>query len=179
MQEQASRYFPEGAFEEASADVDRFVSVQDWYGEHLRSMCEPSLFAMTESDLEVYRILCLPSFDAPFVIRIAKTANGSRLTLKETSGLGGYDAGHITRDDSRVVAAGDWRAFEHRVERTRFWSMATNEECCGLDGSDCVVEGRRAGTYHVVARWNPCEGPFYELCEGLLELVSRGMTHHL
>ena len=42
-------------------------------------------------------------------------------------------------------------------------------ERSGLDGADWVVEGRRAGLYHAVIRWEPKPGPFRDACEELIK----------
>ena len=160
-------YFPNGAFSPDDPDTDAFV--QQWYGKHLRSMDESRLFEMCDPNTVVYRFLCLPTFHAPYMIRIDATPDGVLLTAKKTNGRGGYGPGRVVLNESIELSPSQWQTFENTIHEIGFWRMPTNGGHTGCDGTQCVIEGSNANSYHVVNRWHP-DGPFKTLCESFLEL---------
>jgi len=97
----ASELFP------ASADVsehDRSF-FGDWFGRHLFAMNEAVLWnsELSNDDVMIVRLLVLPTFDTPTVIRLSLKQDGSGVFVQKTStGTGGYEAGRL-----RDVAEGD------------------------------------------------------------------------
>ena len=91
-----ANYFPQDAF--SSYEVhDKFLSA--WFGLHLNSMNEKSLWklAQEKKDELVARLLYLPTFSRPYVIRVEveKVDKNGILILKGTDGDGGYHDGRI------------------------------------------------------------------------------------
>ncbi len=59
----------------------------------------------------------------------------------------------------------------------RFWQLPTEETAgvIGMDGARWIVEGVKAGRYHLVDRWSPKDGAVREfglLLVGLSEIDS-------
>ncbi len=160
-------YFPKGTFSHGAAELDDFT--QDWYGGHLRSMHEPRLF-LTTGAATIYRFLCLPTFDAPSVIRINKVADQVHVTSKKTRGLGGYGPGKLVRNERSRLSVHQWQTFESAVKESFFWSLPTIQRSSGLDGTQCVIEGYTDEHYHVVDRWSPHSSTFRKLCNRFIEL---------
>ncbi|MHC5854753.1 hypothetical protein [Nostoc sp.] len=59
------------------------------------------------------------------------------------------------------------------LDCAEFWEMPSFESSGGLDGERAVLEGVRAGRYHVVDRWSPRGTPYAKLVEFFLKLTLR------
>ncbi len=166
----AVAYFPPGTFEPA-AEQDAFVV--SWYSSHLRALREPS-FAVLAGDrrAHAYRFLWLRTFDAPIALRVNVSPDGSgTLTVKTTSGRGGYEPGTLVTHQRRAMPRAEVRRFLSRLTTARFWQLPTRErpeiEADGTitvtaDGAQWILEGVRRGRHHVVDRWRPEHGAYRE-----------------
>jgi hypothetical protein len=129
-----------------------------WYSKHVAAMGEPSLWGLSRDDhgAEAYRYLALPSFDHPIGVRITRRGTGAALRVVVLSGAGGYKPGHVAIDRTLSLDAGQWAELQEQIEAANFWSLPTKEpKDSGNDGTQFIVEGVRAGRYHVVDRWEP------------------------
>lgn len=162
-------FYPKGTFAGAFEDSEEFH--QNWYGAHLESMGERRLFDLTDGNFSVYRLLCLPTFTAPFMIRVLKRWERGELWIKSTDGTGGYGPGRLTVDGLMPLRKQQYRAFERLLNETEFWSMSTIGPIGGYDGTQLIVEGYHEGRYHVVDRWSRTGTPFFALCSGLVGLL--------
>ena len=158
-------FFPPLIFN-ANPDLNSFVV--DWYSKQLTALHEPSLWEISKSSkLEIYRFLWLRTFHAPIVIRL--NINSDRtgaLTVKATSGKGGYEPGELIKDESRSLSKAEAQSFLDMIEKQKYWSLPTKEEdpnVVNLDGAQWVLEGVRNGTYKIVDRWSPEEGSIRKL----------------
>ena len=165
---EAPDYFPPGAFEPA-ADDDAFVVA--WYSKHLRALREPSVAALAGTQGHAYRFLWLRTFDAPIAVRIDVAPDGSgTLTVKVTSGRGGYEPGTLVTDQRRAMPRAEVRQFLSRLNTARFWTLPTREPeieedgsiTVKADGAQWILEGVRRGRYHVVDRLGPEPGAYRE-----------------
>ena len=102
------QYFPDFTFG-GKADVDDFI--QQWFGKHLRSMDEPRLHS--ESIADTIRILTLPTFAAPQLVRVERLESHTAVTSKRTDGRGGYGPGRVTLN---------------QVSELDIWMKAQNED---------------------------------------------------
>jgi hypothetical protein len=168
-------YFPPGAF--ASAGEDGAFQV-DWYTKELRALREPSVLA-GDRQAHAYRFLWLRTFDAPIALRVDVSPDGSgTLTVKRSSGTGGFEPGTLVTNVRRTLSRADVRRFLSLLETARFWELDTRERpddeggtiTVKSDGAQWVMEGVRSGRYHVVDRWTPRSGAYREAA---LWLVSR------
>jgi len=160
-----TKYFPDGRLSERE-NLDFFV--QSWYGKHLASMKEPALI---KSDAQQYRFTWLPTFHPPMIFRISVEDESYVLYVKRTDGAGGYDPGriidNIKHQIPNEVAINTIRKLE---DECMFWEQPTKLDTLGLDGSQWIFEASSKGKYHIVDRWSPNSGCFYEVGVELMSL---------
>jgi hypothetical protein len=162
-------FFPPNALHE----VPEFPESRErWYAAHLEAMKEAPLYPPTADRPDVYRLLFLPTFHAPAVVRFTRTDGGWRLVAKGSDGLGGYRPGRLISEVERDLSPGEAAQFDSLLERVGFWKMRSVGGETGLDGSEAVLEGVRAGRYHVVDRWSPHSTPYAELVEFALGMCQ-------
>jgi len=142
-----------------------------WYSEHLFAMREPILFS-DNSQTEIYRFVWLRTFSNPIAIRIEKQQNIYMLTWKLCDGAGGYEPGQLTIERQKQIDEITWENFKKLLNKINFWKMKTNVKTMGLDGSQWILEGKVAKKYHVVDRWSPERGAYYECCDFLIGLTD-------
>jgi hypothetical protein len=163
------QYFPRGVFHRNAEASDWLAR---WYAKYLRAMEEPSLFENARGKAEAtYRLLIVSSFRRPVVIQLEVRANGTGLlTAKMATGIHG-ELGPMLRNESILIAPGVVEQFLNLEEKANFWSLPTENESRRANGSEWVMEGRRAGAYHVVDRWSPAkEGEYFKVCSYLIAM---------
>ena len=131
--------------------LDTFTN--QWYSKHLYTLKEPVLYNAGK-DLEIYRFTYLPTSGQPLTFRIEKLDTIITITRSQTSGLGGYRAGHLKNTETRKLTPKEFSAIAKNFTASGFWSMPTHTER-GLDGEEWILEGFVNGKYHVVTRWSP------------------------
>lgn len=157
-------YFPTDAVSEGRAE---------WYSKHLAAMKEESLYVSDNNAVESYRFVWLRSFHHPVAVRIWKTETDHFITLKETSGAGGYEPGQLVLDQTRKLERGEWDAFVHRLDDMCYWNLPTNDpDFGGPDGAQWILEGVRGDRYHMVDRYTPQTGSYREACVYALTLAG-------
>lgn len=170
--DRAPAYFPPGLLgaEGNSAFATR------WYSSFLAAMDEPSLWEMSRTGQgEAYRFLWLPTFDRPVVVRVLLSeGRQAEVVVKVLSGQGGYEPGHLVRDDVHPLSARESANIAEVIKTSSFWSLPVQAEdgLIGVDGEQWVVEGARSGHYHVVDRWSPETGPVRQIGEDFLRLAG-------
>jgi hypothetical protein len=164
--------FPKSVFKNAS---DFRLN---WYSEQLCAMGEPPLLALSRRDrvATVYRLLWLPSFHHSVCVRIDQTGEGARLRARVLDGRGGYDPGQIAIDRNMTVAGDQWNELDRLLQQAAFWELPTELESDGgiCDGDQLIVEGLRAGKYHVVDRVL-ADPAYVALCHYMLKLTRIDM----
>jgi hypothetical protein len=161
-------FFPPGAL----ADQPELHTFRArWYAPHLLSMQERPLYPLGADEPEVYRLLFLPTFHEPVVVRLSEVEGAWRAVCKRSDGRGGYGPGRLTTETERDLSAAQANQFRRLLDRAGFWEMPSWEDSAGLDGSQAVLEGVRPGRYHVVDRWSPHGTPYARLVEFLLKLA--------
>ena len=148
-----ARYFPVGAFSDHRwKGADLFV--RQWYSKHLAAMKEPSLSCGALEDTETYRFLWLRTFHNPVAVRVFRRGDDYGLEAVILDGAGGYEPGRVSRRVTKEVSRDQWRTVIARLEAVQFWQMAAvSYDVVGFDGAQWIVEARRDGQYHFVARW--------------------------
>ena len=168
---QANRagYIPDGIFSTNQKWNERMVK---WYVEHLTSLQEPSLYALSNNAYaHSYRFFWLRSFDNPIALRLLPNNDGSAiLNVKVTDGEGGYGPGQLTTNKTLNITKVQVDEFLNLLDQANFWYLPTMEEKRGLDGATWVLEGIKAGKYQIVIKWSPQEGDFRNAALFLLEL---------
>jgi hypothetical protein len=164
-------YFPTKIFHNPNSLINIDTLILAWYSKHLRAMKEPLLFNKKENK-QIFRFTWLRTFDNPVTIRIEKSQDNIVLSWKLCDGAGGYDPGKMTISDSITVDEETWRLFNKLVNRTHFWDMETVEkDQIGLDGEQWILEGKNEQKYHVVDRWTPTSGAYFDCCNFLIKEI--------
>jgi hypothetical protein len=152
----AQQYFPPGLLDPQK--VDR-------YSRQLKAMREPSLYELSQQDpnAKVYRFLWLRSFHHPIAIRLVVRKNGSGwINVRMTTGNGWSEPGRISRYGVSWLTKGKTQALLNAYEGAGFWNLTTLPETTSTvvqnDGAQWIIEGVRAGKYHVIERWSPQTG---------------------
>jgi len=156
-----THYFPPQAF----CDAGETEHCERWYVPHLVAMKEPSLWETSKKQSnETYRFLWLRTFHHPVAARLEIRADRSgELFVKVLSGAGGYEPGHLIRNQSHKIDKQLVDIFLKLLDQADFWTATTEQEqtdVVNLDGAQWIMEGTKDGQYHVVDRWSPKEGPY-------------------
>jgi hypothetical protein len=133
---------------------------------------ERPLYPLGGEEPEVYRLLFLPTFDEPVVIRLSASEGAWKAVCKRSNGRGGYDPGELTTENERELSLTQAKKFQRLRDQAEFWEMPSTEDSAGLDGSQAVLEGVRPGRYHVVDRWSPHGTPYAKLVQFMLKLAD-------
>jgi hypothetical protein len=104
-------------------------------------------------------------------VRLTQASGVWQSVCKRSDGRGGYDPGRLAGEAERELSRAETKQLARRLNKAGFWDMPSSEHSAGLDGSQAVLEGTRAGRYHVVDRWSPHGTPYAVLVEFLLGLA--------
>lgn len=157
------QYFPNGAFDN-EPNLHTFVA--DWYSKQLDSLKETSLYKMRENCSTIaYRFVWLRTFHHPVAVRIV-LAPDSIVVSKVCDGAGGYDPGNLIINKSGPLSPKEVIELNTKLKSSNFWELPsvnveTNQINC--DGAQWIIEGVKAGKYHVVDRWSPDSGAIKNL----------------
>lgn len=132
-------------------------------------MKEPSLSRRWRRETETYRFLWLRSFDNPIVVRIWRSESNVYLVTRQLDEDGGPNPGKLVVNRISSLSK-EWDEFTKHLERSVYWTLPTDIGDIGNDGAQWVLEGARAGHYHVVDRWSPITDNYRRACSYLLEL---------
>jgi len=171
----ADNFFPRGELSPQSAELDALE--QRLYSQRLRAMGEPSLSCGQSSEEEVYRFLWLPTFQHPLSVRITRTGDGAALDMAELTGASGDEPGTVGRHEERKLTNAEWQSLQAALGAIDFWNMPANQlppdpTVVHTDGTIWILEGYRAGAYHVVDRWSPEKTPYANACLKFLDLAN-------
>lgn len=153
-----AQFFPKSSLDLGGGDFKA-----KWYSMQLSALQEPSLFALAKNTgAESYRFLWLRTFHHPVAVRIDHLpSDGSWVVFtKVASGAGGYSPGKLITNTSRKLTAEEAQSLLVKFQQDGFWSAPNPvDDQTGTDGSQWIIEGVKAGQYHVVDRWMPKNGP--------------------
>jgi hypothetical protein len=137
----------------------------------LTAMQEPSLSeAARTSDTSVYRFLFIYGFRT-LSVRLALNEDGSGV-LAGKLGIFGSST-RLFSQDSIAVSKDQMQKFATLLQKAQFWEMPTEDpqdKSYHMDGAQCVLEGTRNHSYHVVDRWLRGGTDYEQLCRYLMEL---------
>jgi hypothetical protein len=126
----------------------------EWYGKSLERMKEPRLPGFIKDvNAEVYRVMILPTWGNPIVVRVRKRAEIYSLSARRLDGQGGYDPGKLVETTDVDLNADDSKALDALIQKLDFFNLATDDGGMGKDGDESIIEGVSSGRYHVVQRW--------------------------
>ena len=126
----------------------------DWYGESLKRMNEPRLpEAAKDGNAVIYRLMILPTWGNPMVVRVQKHGKTYSLAARRLNGQGGYNPGKLVEQRDIQLSENDSAALEMLIGQLKFFTMPTDDGELGTDGDQWIIEGVSGGKYHVVDRW--------------------------
>jgi hypothetical protein len=141
-----------------------------WYSAYLAAMEEPSLPRWVQDEAqavrEAYRFTCLPTFSAPFIVRVWETGDGlARFQAVAKFGSwpeqGEEAAAVASRETEWTLPAEQWHALLVVVEKSKFWTDSASLErlgwirMMGTDSEEWVFEGWRDGEHRIRMVWSP------------------------
>jgi hypothetical protein len=162
-------FFPPNALDEQPG---RDAFRERWYAAHFVAMQERPLYPPAADQRDVYRLLFLPTFDSPAVVRLTDADGVWKLLCKRTDGKGAYWTGRLVAETRRGLLHEEARQLVLALERAAFWEMPSLENSLGFDGSQAVQEGVHAGKYHVVDRWSPRGTRYAKLVLFILQVAG-------
>jgi hypothetical protein len=160
----AQKYFPTDAFVENNRGANDFLD--QWYSSALEKLGEPSLYERSGSAFQSYRFLWLRSFHHPVAVRLDLRQGGTAvLVVKVAGGTSGAISSRLLEEHSEAVTRKQVEAFLTKVDSVGYWDLIAKQAPTerAPDGSEWIVEGVKAGRYHVVQRWSPQDGPIRTL----------------
>lgn len=145
----------------------------EWYTKHVIAMQETNL---SKEIGDHYRFIWLRTFHHPIMVRISWVDQECKLVVKQLSGLGGYEPGQLTHEESRTLSYSEREKFYNLINETRFWKPQPVVDGSGLDGAQWILEGYRDHNYHIWDIWSPRSVPqfelFYKTCRYMLNLSN-------
>ena len=125
-----------------------------------KRLAEVSIRSVSPEADEVYRLILLPTFDKPVVVRIAKRGDRVQLTKKIFDGVGGYGLdkmGKLAVDESRDIAPEDFTQLRALLTEAEFWELPVRnpDDEAVNDGALWFVDGRDHGVTRSVVRIIP------------------------
>lgn len=141
------RFFPIGS-------VSDFE--QEWYGKHLSAMREPVLpHKNIPEDYFALRILYLPTWGPPVVVRYQSQEGKNIRRSVILSGQGGYAPGTIKAEAVDQISEEAIDSLIKSLKSAMIWQMEEDDGVIGLDGSQLIIETIRNKEYMVRTRWTP------------------------
>ena len=164
-------YFPAGTFTGRAADF-----VARWYSSAMYQLGERPLWPPSSENERTYRLTYLGAFTGPKSVALAILLDGSgqiTMTLPQESHDHSKDEQHLT------VPANGVADFLGKLDKARFWEMATESQHRGFDGAEWIMEGVQGGKYHIAVRWcpdsykhSPEDGAFADAARFLFQLAG-------
>ena len=125
-----------------------------WYGKSLERMNEPRLPGFAKDvNAYVYRIMILPTWGNPIVVRVQRHGELYSLSARRLDGQGGYDPGKLVESKNFELSAEDSKTLEQLIQNVTFFNLPTDDGVFGHDGDEWIIEGVSQGKYRVVVRW--------------------------
>ena len=142
----------------------------EWYSKSLVRMNEPRLPPLAEKDdLETYRLMVLPTWGNPIVVRIEKRGKIFSVFARRLDGQGGYDPGKLAEAKDIALSPEESQELENLLQSLNFFQLSTRDKVNGLDGDEWIMEGVSHGKYHITTRW----------CAAYYDPPKRGLVQFL
>lgn len=151
------QYPPECA-SESEAEIKNYSKI-DWKWGFFPRFQELPLEKQTIEADETYRLLWIPTFDEPTVIRVWRSGEKSYITTKRLSrNQNNLEVGKLIFNQTRSLTTDEWNGFVNLVDHGCFWNLPSNiNEIPVDDGASWTFEGLNNGDYHLVERTLPSE----------------------
>jgi len=155
-------YFPPNTFQASGGDF-----MAQWYSSVLYALDEKPLWPADPKNV-TYRFIWMRSFHDQVSITMYVQPEGSgqiRLQI-----LGRIPRKLESRTES--LSKGQAQGVLALIEKAEFWKLETEGGPHGCDGAEWVLEGVRAGQYHIVTRWDARNTAFGKALLEMLRLSN-------
>lgn len=126
---------------------------------------------------ESYRLMWVPTFHPPVVVRIWRSGEKYFMAAKQLDGRGGYEIGKLSVEQTRSLTNDEWMNFVTSLYQAGFWDIPSNiNEPVPQDGAAWVMEGIKGKQYHSIKRRNP-QGEYADLIKYLIKLSGLKTEH--
>jgi hypothetical protein len=155
-QDSAHIYFPTDSLffvsDNRKKNVDSFV--KEWYSQVLYGFQEPDLYNHS-GEGEAIRLLWLPSFGNPIVVRINNFNDTVYANIKEQKEMS-YEEGHpkILTDTIITLDKKKWKEILSALETNNFWQAKVEDTSSAKDGIPWLLECRLYNKYYHIDRWD-------------------------
>jgi len=116
-------------------------------------MNEPRLCLAYSCD--VIRLLTLPTFHEPRMVRVERGTTATRISAKQTDGRGGYGPGRLTVDRTTDALCNLFNDATDLLNSIDFWNLPVLDDAVVRDGTRYVIESKVNAEYHVIERASP------------------------
>ena len=140
-----------------------------YHSYYLQIFQEEPLYDM-QTDKEIFRLLTIPSFERPSLIRLEKEGDQYSLTWKICEMGVPCGVEKIVAQDSRKISKFLWNIFHAKLGRVNIWNPRVKN--LYLDGVSYLFEGRTQGVYLMKYEHCPEDKPFVALCMFFRRLVG-------
>lgn len=148
-------------------------SYSSWYSDFMLAFNEQSFINIEDTPKETYRFTWLRTYHSPYCFIISFNPDSSAtLVVKKTDGKGGYSPGNLIVNDTLNIEFIDAKHIRKLIRKSKFWSLNTNDNRIGCDGSEWIFEGKRFSDYHLVRRWTPQKGNLKKIGVNIIKFAS-------
>ena len=143
-------YFPSETF--ALGYADKYLSAL--YSQPLHSMNEPPFGALRKGDrrVEAYRILRLFRYDPPICVRVERRGLGAVLRYIVLDGSARRPGLVAVRREINLTSV-EWNRVNDLIREADFWDSSGENGLVHMqDTENYLIEGLKAGNYHVINR---------------------------
>lgn len=126
---------------------------------------------------ETYRLIWIPTFHKPTVIRVWRSGESYFIVTKRLNRKSDLTIGNLKIDQTHSLTAEQWHSFINVINQSCFWNAHSNiKEPIINDGASWTFEGLSNGQYHFVDRIIPSE-QMGEIFKNLFKLTSVEMEY--
>ncbi len=149
-----------------------------WRTKFLTRFRELPLEESTANVDETYRLIWIPTFHKPTVIRIWRSGENYYIVTKRLNrNKNNLIIGNLKFDQTRSLTAEEWHNFVSLVNQSCFWNIPSNiKEPIPVDGASWTFEGVKNGQHHFVDRIFPSER-MNEIFKALFKLTNAEMEY--
>jgi len=119
----------------------------------------------------VYRLLTLPSFRMPTLIRLDAgdghwQITGKKLQIETRTSVRVWSSQRVLRDREQ-------RELERLLDELDVWALPVGDNVHGLDGESWTLEAKSRDRYHRIERWSPGRLPTLATLGDYLHILAR------
>ena len=146
----------------------------EWFSQTLRSLNEKSISQekLPNSQKNQIRFFLQPSFHNSLTVRVIHQDHGPAKLIAKKAPVR-FDGRPGSNQIERFLTAEEEQGLEEVLTTTNLLSQPVGECHGGLDGNHWIIESRREdGSYRIVHRRSPLDGPVYDVGLYMLSLTG-------